>query len=155
PLRFAGWRALLAGGTLLVVLAVSGRPILPPRRLRPWVPVLGAVLTLQYAAMFLSPGRAGAGLSSVLANTAPILLGLLAPLLLRDRITQGTASAALRGFACVALLAWPRSAACTAIGLTDITIPLVSAFSSATETALFRRLDAGDALLSIAAWQLT
>ena len=155
PLRFAGWRAFLAGGTLLVVLAVSGRPILPPRRLRPWVPVLGAVLTLHYAAMFLSPGRAGAGLSSVLANTGPILLVLLAPLLLRERITRVTAAAVLLGSAGVVLIAWPRSAAGTAIGTIGIMIPLVSAFSSATETALFKRLDTGDALLSIAAWQLT
>lgn len=155
PLRFAGWRALLAGGTLLVVLAVSGKPILPPRRLRRWVPVLGAVLALQYAAMFLSPERAGAGLSSVLANTGPILLVLLGPLLLRERITRVTASAVLLGSAGVALIAWPRSGAGPAIGIIAILIPLASAFSSATETALFKRLDAGDALLSVAAWQLT
>ncbi len=155
PLRFAGWRALLAGGTLLIVLAVSGKPLLPPRRLRRWVPVLGAVLTLQYAAMFLSPGRAGAGLSSVLANTGPILLVLLAPLMLRERITRVTAAAVLLGSTGVALIAWPRSGAASAIGIIGILIPLASAFSSATETALFKKLDAGDALLSVAAWQLT
>lgn len=154
PLQFAGWRALVAGITLLLVARLSGRPVLPPRRLRAWVPVLAAVLAVQYAAMFLSPGRAGAGLSSVLANTAPILLVLIGAFLLQERITRLTALALLLGTLGVTMIAWPAMSGGVLLGILVVVLPLTSAFSSATETALFKRIDAADALLPVAAWQL-
>lgn len=100
--------------------------------------------------MFLSPGRAGAGLSSVLANTAPILLVLIGAFLLHERITRVTALAVLLGTLGVTMIAWPAMSGGVLLGILVVVLPLTSAFSSATETALFKRIDAADALLSVA-----
>ena len=154
PLRFAGGRALLAGVTLLAVSGISGRGLVPPRRLRPWIPVLGAILTIQYAAMFLSPDRAGAGLSSVLANTGPIFLVILAYVVLRERMTVRSVGALLLGVAGVSLIAWPAMSTGEGTGFLAVILPLGVAVGAAAGTVVLKRLDAGEALLSVAAWQL-
>lgn len=153
PLRFAGLRALIAGGVLIAASGAAGRGLIPPLRLRPWVLVLGAVLAVQYAAMFLSLQRAGAGLSSVLANTGPILLILLAAVFLEERITSITAGAVLVGAAGVALIAWPRAGEAT-LGLVTVALPLGVALGAAVETVLLKRLRVGSALMAVAGWQL-
>ena len=62
PLVYAGLRASVGGAALLVVAAVIRRPVLPPRRLWQWIPLLAFAGTfVEYGAMFLSPGRTGAG----------------------------------------------------------------------------------------------
>ena len=154
PLRFAGGRALLAGATLLALSAVTGRGLIPPGRVRAWLPLLAGLLTLQYAAMFLSPAAAGAGISSVLANTGPILLVVLAVPILHTRITVLSAGALLVGAAGVGLIAWPAAAASGVGGGLAIALPLGVALGAAAETVVLKRMDVGEALLPVAAWQL-
>ena len=153
PLRFAGLRALLAGVVLIVVSGAAGGRLFPPGRLRGWVLLLGAVLAVQYGAMFLSPGRAGAGLSSVLANTGPVLLVLLAAVFLGERITPITAGAVLVGAAGVGLIASPRVGDAS-LGVAGVALPLAVALGAAAETVLLKRLRVGRALLTVAGWQL-
>lgn len=153
PLRFAGLRALLASMVLVAASGAAGRGLIPPLGLRPWVLVLGAVLAVQYGAMFLSPQRAGAGLSSVLANTGPILLILLAAVFLRERITSITAGGVVVGAVGVGLIAWPRTGD-AALGLAGVALPLGVALGAAAETVILKRLRVGSALLAVAGWQL-
>jgi drug/metabolite transporter (DMT)-like permease len=82
PLRFAAFRALAAGAALLSsVMMLRRQPLLTPRRYWPWLPVVaGAGTVIAYGTMFLSPGRTGAGLASVLGNTTPLLIIVLAAL---------------------------------------------------------------------------
>lgn len=154
PLRFAGGRVLLAGVAVLAVSGISGRGLLPPRRLRAWVPFLALILTIQYAAMFLSPGTAGAGLSSVLANTGPIVLVGLSYVLLREPITMRSAGALLLGAAGVGLVAWPAASTGVGAGVAAVVLPLGVAIGAAAGTVVLKRLDVGEALLPVTAWQL-
>lgn len=154
PFRFAAGRALVAGLVLLGVSTLTGHGVAPPRRLRSWTLVLGAILAVQYAAMFLSPGLAGAGLSSVLANTGPVLLVVLAALFLHERITWVTGIAVLLGTAGVVLITWPASDTGAGPGGIGLLVPVGVAIGAALETLLLKWLDVGKALLPVVAWQL-
>ena len=154
PLRFAGLRALLAGVALLVVVALRERALLPPRRLWGVVLVVAAVGTsIAYGAMFLSPGRTGAGIASVLGNTTPLMAIALAAALLGEPVTRDKAVALVLGFAGVALIAYPALAGPAAYGAAGLALPLVAAAGSATESVVIKRAEVGGAFVRVAAWQ--
>lgn len=154
PLRFAGLRALLAGATLLAVVALRGRALLPPWRLWGVVLIVAAVGTsLAYGAMFLSPGRTGAGIASVLGNTTPLMSIALAAALLGEPVTRDKAVALVLGFAGAALIAYPALAGSAVYGAAGVALPLVAAAGSATESVVIKRADVGGAFLRVAAWQ--
>jgi drug/metabolite transporter (DMT)-like permease len=155
PLRFAGMRASLGGLALLAVAAVIDRNVVPPRRLWRSIPVLAlAGSFLEYGAMFLSPGRTGAGIASVLGNTGPLLVILLAALMLREHITWSKLAALALGTVSVSLIAYPAVTAADGPGMLPFILPLTAAAASAFSSVFFKRLEAGDALLQVAAWQL-
>ncbi len=155
PLRFAGLRALIAGVALLALIAILRRPLLPPRRFWPGVFALAATGTFfAYWAMFLSPGRTGAGIASVLGNTMPLILVLLAAGFLGERVTPGKAAALILGFVGVSLIAYPAITDPARSGLLGAVLPLVAATGFALSSVLVKRMDVEDALLSIVAWQL-
>ncbi len=156
PLRYAGLRVLIAGVALLGFAAVRGRPLRLQRRL--WPAVAGiAVLstTIGFGAMFLSPGRTGAGIASVLGNTGPLMVVGLAAALLGEPLTRGKMVALLLGFTGVSLIAYPGLAGPNAYGVVGLLLPLVAAAGSAAESIIVKRADTRDAVLGVAAWQLT
>jgi drug/metabolite transporter (DMT)-like permease len=64
-------------------MVLRRQPLPTPRWYWPWRPVVaGAGTVIAYGAMFLSPGRTGAGLASVLGNTTPLLIIVLAIIVL-------------------------------------------------------------------------
>jgi O-acetylserine/cysteine efflux transporter len=155
PLRYAGLRVLVAGVALLGFAAVRGKPLRVERRL--WPAVAGiAVLstTIGFGAMFLSPGRTGAGIASVLGNTGPLMVVGLAAALLGERLTRGKMVALLLGFSGVSLIAYPGLAGPDAYGFVGLLLPLVAAAGSAAESIIVKRADIRDAVLGVAAWQL-
>ena len=155
PLRFAAQRALLAGVTLLVALGAAGRPLLPPRRLWRGIVVIATIGTAAgFAAMALSPGRSGAGLASVLGNTTPLLVVLIAAVVLDERVTRVRAMALALGFAGTAIIAVRAGIASGTSNIGGALIPLAAAAASATESVAVKRLAPGDAALRVAAWQL-
>jgi drug/metabolite transporter (DMT)-like permease len=96
-LCYAGLRASLGGVALLVVAAVRGKSVIAPRRLWPWIPLLALTGTfVEYVAMFLSPGRTGAGISSVLGNTGPLMVIALAAFMLGERLTAAPSGSGVR-----------------------------------------------------------
>lgn len=155
PLGYAGLRALLAGVALIGVQAVRRRPLLPPRRLWPAVAAVAALGTsIGFGAMFLSPGRTGAGIASVLGNTSPLMIVVLAAVFLREPLTRGKVVALALALTGVSLIAYPGLAGPAAYGVVGLLLPLLAAAGSASESVIVKRANAGDALLGVAGWQL-
>ena len=155
PLRFAGLRAAIAGAALLLLLVASRKPVLPTRRLWPGILLLAVLATvLSYGAMFLSPGRTGAGIASVLGNTTPLFAILLAAAVLHERITPAKLIALVLGFAGVSLIAYPAITGPSGAGLLGAVLPLLSAVGSASESVVVKRLNTGNETLRVAGWQL-
>lgn len=155
PLRFAALRAAVAGVTVLVIIVAMRQPLLPPRRLWAGVVALGiAGTSVAFAAMFLSLERSGAGLASVLGNTTPLLVIVLAALVLKEPVTPSKGIALALGFTGTALIALRGSAGTGWSGLAGAAIPLIAATANATENVLVKKLDVGEAVLRVTAWQL-
>ncbi|CAN5901675.1 DMT family transporter [soil metagenome] len=154
PLRFAGLRAAIAGTALLLLLASSGKSLRLTRARWPGILLLAALSVVTYGAMFLSPGRTGAGIASVLGNTTPLFAILLAAAVLRERITQSKLVALVLGFAGASLIAYPAITGPAGAGILGAVLPLLTAFGSATESVVIKRLDVGSDILPVAGWQL-
>lgn len=155
PLRFAALRAAVAGVTVLVIVAALRQPVLPPRRLWRGTTALGfAGTSVAFGAMFLSLERSGAGLASVLGNTTPLLVIILAAMVLKEPVTPSKGVALILGFTGTVLIALGSSDGTGWSGLASAAIPLVAATANATEIVLVKKLEAGAAVLRVAAWQL-
>lgn len=155
PLRFAGLRTVIAGSSLLGVLLATRRPLLPPRRRWPGILALAATGTfLSYGAMFLSPGRTGAGLASVLGNTTPLLVLVLAALFLGEQLTAAKLVALGLGLLGTVLIAVPAMGQGDGVGMVGLALPLLSAAGAAVESVIAKRLHLGPELVQVTAWQL-
>lgn len=154
PLRFAGLRAVVAGAILLGLVVVLRQPLLPPRRLWPGVVALAVSGTfLSFGAMFLSPGRTGAGIASVLGNTGPLLVVILAAVFLGEPITRAKAAALLLGLTGVSLIAYPAITDPSQRGVLGAILPLIAAAGTAVQSVIVKRLRIRDVLLAVTAWQ--
>lgn len=155
PLGFAGLRAGIGGATLLAFASAHSGAILPPRRL--WTGVVALALlgtTLGYGAMFMAPGRTGAGIASVLGNTGSIFLALLGWLFLSEPLTRRKLEGVLVGAVGVTLIAYPAISEPSLSGPTAALYPLGAAVALAGSAVVLKRLDAGDSLSHVVAWQL-
>jgi drug/metabolite transporter (DMT)-like permease len=156
PLRFAALRALIAGGALLLVIgAMRGPSLLPPRRFwRGILALAGTGTVVAYGAMFLSPGRTGAGIASVLGNTTPLIVIGLAAAVLGERVTRTKILAVVLGFAGVSLIAYPSIIGPERAGVLGALLPLLAATGIAGESVLAKRLAIRREILPVVAWQL-
>lgn len=163
PLLFGGLRALIGGATLLLVLVALRAPLLPARRYWPLVLAVAATsTTIGFGAMFLSPGRTGAGIASVLGNTQPLFALVLAAFFLGERVTRGRLVALLLGLGGVTLIAYPALAGADAYGISGAVLALAASAGASTGSVLVKRagLEPGAhgreavPLLAMAAWQL-
>ncbi len=154
PLAFAGLRAAIAAAALFGGMVMFRQPLLPPRALWPWIFALAVTGTVvAYTGMFLSPGRTGAGIASVLGNTGPLMIVALAAAFLGERITRAKAVALSLGFVGVSLISYPAITGQAGSGATGAVLALMAAAGLASESVLFKRADVGNALLPVAAWQ--
>lgn len=88
PLIFGGMRAFYGGLALLGLLMALRQPFFPDRQEWGAIVLVGLVsTTLNFAAMFLSPGFTGAGIASVLGNLQPLAALLLAAIFLGEPLT--------------------------------------------------------------------
>lgn len=155
PLRFAGLRALAGGLLMLGLLVALRRPLLPRREDWRWVAGLGITsTTIAFAAMFLSPGLAGAGIASVLGNAQPIFAVALAVPLLGERLTPAKQAALVLGTLGVVLIALPSIAASGAFGVVGPALALGASLSLAVGSVIAKRMGPEVDLLSVSAWQL-
>ncbi len=155
PLYFAGLRALLAGVALLALALTQRAPVLPSGVA--WSELLALALTattLTFGAMFLSPGRTGAGIASLLGNTQALFTLALAVMFLGEQLTRGKLAGLFLGFAGVILVAYPALTAADAYGLSGALLALAASGGAAAGNVLFKRMGTRANVLTITAWQL-
>jgi len=154
PLRFAALRLLIAGGGLLLVAGITRQPLRVPCQFWPWLLVLAITAgAIGYATMFLSPGRTGAGIASVLGNTQPLILTVLGATFLGERVTHrqvGTLLLGLAGVVTVSLSSLPEFGLS---GLLGAAYALASAVSFSVAAVVMKRLGSSAPLLAMTAWQ--
>lgn len=154
PFGFAALRSLIGGLLLLGVLVASGQPWRPARHL--WIPiallaVVGSVIG--FSAMFNSPLHTGAGLASVLGNTGPLIIIVLAAIFLGERITPGKLSALVLATLGVVLIALPGAGMNATWHPTALALPLLAASSRAAESVIVKGLQLGREAALVATWQ--
>lgn len=107
PLSVATVRSLVGG---LVLLTIAKRRKADwPRSRDEWMGVisLGLIMTgASTACLFLAAKNIPAGLLSILTNTMPIFMAILAPIMLRERLTSRTAVGLLVGMGGTVIVAW-------------------------------------------------
>lgn len=155
PLRFGGLRALIAGIALLGVTLVLRQPVLPtPRQ---WLGLVALALTatsITYAGMFLSPGRVGAGIASVLGNVQPLITIILASIFVGERLTRGKLAALLIGLMGITLIVSPSLNATDSSGALGLMLALASSVGAAMGSVIFKAMKSQRQLFTITAWQL-
>jgi len=155
PLRFAGLRVLIGGLVLFGLALALHQPLLPPRRHWGGISALAlTATTVAFGAMFLSPGRAGAGIASVLGNMQPLLAVVLAALFLGERMTSGKWLTLALGFTGVILISVQALVSPDAYAVSGALLALAVSLSAAVGNVIFKRLGFRDNLLVITAWQL-
>ncbi|HWQ91582.1 MAG TPA: DMT family transporter [Clostridia bacterium] len=154
-LRFGGLRTLVGGLALLLVLVIRREPLWPEARLARWILPLGLVATtLTFGAMFASPAYTGAGIASVLGNTQPLIIIVLAALFLSERIGWCKGLALGLGLAGVTLLALPALREQSGHPLLGAILALGASASAAVATVIVKRLRPGKDLTALTGWQL-
>lgn len=154
PVTFAGWRLAIAGAVLLGLVSALRNPIIPARRVWPWIVILALAATATaYGAMFVSPGQAGAGIASVLGNLQPFFVVALAALVLGERMSRADAATLALGILGAVFVAGPALRG----GGEDLAGPalaLVASLGFAVGSVVIKHLNPGGELLAITGWQL-
>lgn len=146
PLWFAALRALVAGGALLAVAAMTRRPA-PPRSAWPGIVALAAVnVAVAFGAMFLAASGVASGVAAVLANAQPLLIVLPAWLLYQERPSPRVLVALLIGLAGLGITAAPGGLGGGAA------LSLGAAAAITVGTLLARRLSGVD-VVTLSGWQ--
>lgn len=155
PLIFGGMRAFFGGLALLGLLLALRQPFFPDRQEWGAIVLVGLVSTsLNFAAMFLSPGFTGAGIASVLGNLQPLAALLLAAIFLDEPLTIPKIAALVLGSAGVILIAYPAFSGPSGYGIDGGLLALLASVSSAFGSVLVKNLVRKANLLTVAAWQL-
>lgn len=155
PLAFAGLRTFVAGIALLGIMRLRGESLLPPRGV--WGAVLALAFTattLTYGAMFLSPGRTGAGIASVFGNIQSLFTLALASIFLGETLTRSKVIVLVLGLLGVTLIAYPAFATADAFGISGAALALGASASTAVSNIIAKRMNLKSGLLAVAAWQL-
>ena len=155
PMHFAAWRACLASALLLSMLATTRQPLLPARRA--WAPTMVLAIVgplIGFSAMFASPRHSGVGLASVVGNTGPLLIIVLAAMFLGEPINRAKLIALICGLVGVSLIALPAATTSRrSVDATAILLPLVAAASGAGESVIVKWARLGSDAIRVAAWQ--
>jgi len=155
PLQFAGTRTLLGGLVLLLVLVFRRKPLWPEARLARWILPLGVLATtLTFGAMFASPAYTGVGIASVLGNTQPLIIMVLAAMFLGEKLRPFKILALGMGLAGVTLLALPALSEQTGNPVLGAMLALGSSASAAAASVTVKRLCPGKDLMALTGWQL-
>lgn len=155
PLTFAGSRLVIGGAALLGLLAMRRQPLMPSRRLWPWVLLLAlAASAAAYGAMFASPGRTGAGIASVLGNLQPLFVTGLAALVLGERISPADWATLALGALGAVFIASPALRERTGEGLVGPLLALSASLGFAAGSIVINRIEPGSELLAVTGWQL-
>ncbi|HSH30451.1 MAG TPA: EamA family transporter [Thiohalobacter sp.] len=109
PLMFAGLRAILAGGVLLAIGLLLGRPLPCGWRVWAMLALVGLSATsLGFFGMFIGGGQVAPGLATVIENTQPLLTAVLAWLILGESLGPRRRLGLALGFAGILVISLPR-----------------------------------------------
>jgi len=109
--------------------------------------------TINYAAMFLSPGRAGAGIASILGNLQPLFIIILATIFLGERLAKLNLLALILSLVGVSFIFSPAFFEPTSYGFSGLILAVVASASAAIGSILMKWLDKPGAVLQVTAWQ--
>jgi drug/metabolite transporter (DMT)-like permease len=138
PLTVAAVRSVV-GGVLLLSLA-RARKALWPKGKEEWIPLfaLAFFMTgLTTACLFLAAKNAPAGLVSIFTNTMPLFVAMMAPTLLKERITSKVMVGVSVGMFGAIVVAWRAIAG--EIRPIGVFYGLAGAFASAFGSVLYKR----------------
>jgi drug/metabolite transporter (DMT)-like permease len=139
-----------AAGIILGVLALGLRKP-PPGSPRAWLVacVLGVLANALYLGLtYTAMHRLSAGMAAIVASTNPLVLGLLAPRLLGERMTWLKAAGLLLGFGGVAGIVLARAGLPSALPF-DAALAFCGVLSSVASTLLFKRWGTEQSLVAI------
>jgi probable blue pigment (indigoidine) exporter len=154
PLFAAGARVALAGGLLLGALIALRRPFMPGC---PWsvVFILAATQSVVfYGATYIGIAHGGAGLASVLANTDPLFVAVLAVWFLSERLNGRQWGGLAIGLIGTTVVVWKGPLWPPQIDVFSV-ILIGGAIAWAVGTvAVARRIGSGAQPVAIAGWQM-
>lgn len=154
PLLFGGLRALLGGVSLLLVILYLKQPILPTKQEWKWICWIGVTTTITFFGMFLSPGRTGAGIASILGNMSPLFTVLLAAVVLHEKLSRRSLIALIFGIFGILLISYPDLFGENAYGITGLVLALGASIGAATSNILVKQMHLTKGIVRISAWQL-
>lgn len=154
PLLFAGLRASGAGILLLFGLFLWRKNILPSKHVWITIFLVGiTTTTIGYGGMFLSPGRTGAGIASVLGSMQPLFVIVLAALFLGEPITKKTGVILLLGIIGIFFISYPDLFGKGAYGITGPLLALGASGGTALGNIFMKNKGGTFEILRITAWQ--
>ncbi len=139
PLWFLAIRFAVSGAVALGIALALGAPL--PRGRRAWtlVVALGVLANAIYLGFTYEALRhLAAGVGAVVTSTNPLLLALLAPALLGERLTRMKSSGLLLGFAGVFAIMMARRGTGTAEPH-DVALVLIAVVASVASTIVFKK----------------
>lgn len=141
PFLFAALRALIGGVAVLLIIWFFKLPLWPERKLWPWILAVAlSATTINYATMFLSPGRVGAGIASILGNLQPLFIIIMATLFLGERLSKINLLALVLSLVGVVLISSPAFFESTIFGISGPILALVASASAAIGSILMKYL---------------
>ena len=155
PLVFGALRALIGGVAILFTLWLLKLPLKPEQKLWPWILALAlSATTINYGAMFLSPGRTGAGIASVLGNMQPLIIVIMAGFFFGERLSKINLWSLILSLVGVSFIFSPAFFEPTTSGFSGSILALVASASAAVGSILIKYLGQPSVILLITAWQL-
>jgi len=154
PLWFLVARFLVAGLLLALIARALGARF--PRTRRAWA-IAGALGVLANAAYlgltYTALRHLSSGMGAIVAGTNPLVLALVAPRLLGERLTPVKAAGLVLGFGGVVAIVFARAGTGTAAP-SDVLLAFAGVCASVGSTVLFKRAAVNEDLLALSAVQL-
>lgn len=154
PLLFAGLRALVGGIVLLIIVSLTKQSILPKRHEWKWIVLVGITTTITFAGMFLSPGKTGVGIASILGNLSPLFTIFLASVVLHEKLSFHSILALLLSILGIVFISYPDFFGKNAYGIVGIILALAVSGGAAISNILIKQMNNEKIILRISAWQL-
>jgi probable blue pigment (indigoidine) exporter len=155
PFYFAGLRTLIGGISLILLLIVLRKPILPRRDLIKWIIPVGLVsTTITFGFMFSSPEFTGAGIASVLGNSQPLTIIILAAIFLNEKITLIKMTALILGMVGIVLISIEAFMGDESNAFIGAMLATGTSIGAAITAVLLKRLKPASDLISFTGWQL-
>lgn len=154
PMVFAALRAVLSGTVLLMVAQWLRRPAVEGRSIWGGIVLVGLTATgLGFFGMFYGGGRISPGLATVIANTQPLIAGVLAWGVLGEHLAVVQRWGLAAGFGGIVLIGAP-SISGSEPELLGMIFILVGAVGIAVSNVILKRLAGKVDILRAMGWQL-